>query len=395
MTTGGVDPVVGFILPTPDEIVSSINTSILGSTNPNLDLAPNQPMGQVIGAFAAQLALAWQALQTAYNGFNPDAAEGFLLDALSALTGTLRPQATPSTVVCQMVLAANTTVPAGSLINVSGSPATTFALQVDVIGTTAGTYLGTFASTALGPVAANASTLTVITNPVSGWTSVTNPANATPGTNIADDTQLRSVRTAELDAGGSGTPDALQAAMSEIAGVLQCYVLENRTNATDVNGLPPHSFEVIIYDSPTSPVSDSLIAQTIWNNKPAGVRATGAVTDGIAFDSQGNLHNIPFSRVTVLTLYANLSIVTNANFPANGIVAVKNAIATWAAANLGVGAEVVALAIKAAALTVAGVVDVPLLQMDLTASPTDTGNITISQFQIVSVVQSNILVNGT
>ena len=84
VTTAGLE------IKTVETILSELAARQRADIDVNLNTAADSPMGQVNGIFAAQLREAWEVLGVAYNGFNPDAVEGFLQDKLSALTGTLR-----------------------------------------------------------------------------------------------------------------------------------------------------------------------------------------------------------------------------------------------------------------------------------------------------------------
>jgi hypothetical protein len=69
-------------------------------------------------------------------------------------------------------------------------------------------------------------------------------------------------------------------------------VLENFTDVTDVNGLPPHSIEAIVLGG-----ADADIAQVIYETKAAGTRPHGTTFVNIT-DSSGNPQAIGFSRPT-------------------------------------------------------------------------------------------------
>jgi hypothetical protein len=299
----------GLQIPTVETLLQEVAEEQRANIDPNLNTTADDPIGQVNGIFCSHLREAWEALAVAYNGFNPDAAEGFLLESLSALTGTKRKAATKSRFVGARRITLNlddgTEVPAGSVVAVAGRPDVRFVTTETAINTS-----GVVANVAVaaeaevtGKVYANAGTLTVIATPVSGWNSVTNAQDAEVGEEEESETQLRQRRERELRATGSGTVDAIWADVLaiEVEGVqtvLSASVLENVEDVIDpATGLPAHSFEVVVYDGLAHVTPVNTIAQTIWDSKPAGIKPYGS-TSGTAKDAQGNPQTVPFTWST-------------------------------------------------------------------------------------------------
>lgn len=394
----------GFTPTTVDDEVAALNTLIWTTIDPGLDLDPDQPMGQAIAAFAEDYAELTELVATIYNAFNPDAAEGNLLANLAAISGT-RPQvATYSTVTCALLLNAGTTVPAGATAYVTGQPGNVWTLVNPVTnsGSIPGTFSGLFQSAQPGPQTAPALTLAVIASPQTGWISVYNPGPSTPGQSADTDTTLRQRREAELEGGGSADVDAVRSAVLK-TGVYSAFVFENTTNVTDSYGVPPHSIHVIVWDGyPTYTVSNSAIAQAIWQAKGQGVQAYGSTTQTVT-DSQGYTHTIGFDRCAVQ--YINVACTTTpSTLTTAQTAAVKTALTAYAegasytpAAPLvtgawQLGASILALPFHVAAIVPGVTTDVPTFAFDTTSTPTNTGNITLTGLQIAVI--NNITVNG-
>jgi|SRR5882672_1541454 len=389
----GVDS-TGFVGESFEEIVADMGTDALTTISPTLVLDPNQFIGQFIGIVAKKDAEIWEVGQIAYNAFNRNAAEGVQLDNIGDLTGTPRLAATKSFVTCTVNLGASFSQPPGVMTaNVVGQPNTKFVNRDTVTSTTAGNYSAVFQASVTGPVVANAGTLTVITTPVSGWNSVTNALDASLGTNIETDTAYRVRQRNELSATGSATVDGIRADVLRVPGVIECFVFENTTDAVDINGLPPHSFEVVIFDGTVPTASDAAILQTIWNDKPSGIATYGS-TSGTAVDSHGTTRTVYFSRATVLTVYMNFqNVVTDpAFFPGDGIAQIKAAAVLRGSQILTLGADVIALQFKGAALSVPGVVDVPTLLLGFSPSPSGTANLVVGIRQVARLDTTNIAV---
>jgi Baseplate J-like protein len=396
MTVYGWTP-NGYVAPTTQEIANDISTSIIAAIDPNLDTSPDQPMGQVIGIFANQLSSLWELGATVTSQMDPDQAEGELLDGLCALTGSRRRTATYSNCEVTLQISATTVVPEGTVLNVSGQPAnrwTLFANAYNNTGSTANVANCLFQSETPGPFIANPNTLTVIATPVIGLISATNPNAAILGIPEDTDAVLRVRREEEIGASGSGNVDAIRADLLETAGVQQAFVYENTSFVTDANGTPGKSFQPVIWDGVGASAANDAVAQTIWNAKDSGILSYGLIS-GNAVDSQGNVRVTNFQRATQVPIYVNLTTTLNGTQSANYGSLVKAALVNYADATWNLGVEVFALGLRAQALSIQGVLDVPTCNTGTSPSPTAANNIPISGLEIATLTTSNILVDGS
>lgn len=385
----------GFELPTVEELLADIGADQLSTIDPALDISPDQPLGQINAIVAKKLAEAWEALQTAYNAFSRAAAEGYLLDNLGLLTGTIRNPATKSRVLCTLNIDATTTIPQGSVINVAGQPTVRFELEEEFTSTTGPTtYKLYFSAIDSGPVAANAGTLTVITTPVAGWNSVTNDTDATLGAVEESDADYRLRQIEELAAPGSCTVDAIRAELLQIDGVLAAYVFENTTMVTDGDGVPPKAYECVIWDGETEDADDDVVGQTIWDNKPSGIETYGSI-DVTVEDSTGVERTVYFSRGTQVPVYFIYTLDVDVNtYPVDGDDQVKDIAVAKADDVLGLGSDVIALVFRAEALKVTGVIDVTDFRLGTAPAPSGTANISIASREIATLSTANITVNS-
>jgi hypothetical protein len=320
---------------TPGTILGDLAADQRATLDPNMDCEADAPMGQINGIFAERERSAWEALQVAWDGFNPDACEDFLLDALSAVTGTVRGAATASTVVLSLNLNAHTTVSAGALVSQLGEPGVVFRTDADIANATAGALAvtGPATCTILGRTVANAGTLTVIQTPTVGWNSVTNPNDAILGQERDTDPELRVRRVNELEASGAGTVDTIQAKVAAITNadgskpVLDSKVYENVSDYISPEGIPAHAVEAVIYDGAGENAPDNSVAQAVWDTKGAGITAFGNQS-GIATDKNGNPQLTPFSRAAIINGKIAITIETDVARPDDyaGDAALKAAI---------------------------------------------------------------------
>lgn len=321
MAVGDYVTAQGLKIPTVEELKTKCETDQRADMDPSIDTDADQPIGQLNGIFCSHLREAYEVLQIAFDGFDPDASEDSQLDSLAALTGTGREPSTKSKFVKSrhivLTIDANKTIPKETVFHVIGDPTVRFVLLADVVSTTAGDYPGEAECTEYGPIPCNANTLRVIATPVVGLTAVNNPLDVELGLAEDSNTDLRKRREAELRATGSATVDSLRSDILAIKfddgtkPVQTCTVFQNDQIDVDPDtGNPPKSLECLVYDGLTADCPDDTIAQTIWNGKPGGIQLVGN-TSGSAVDGTGKTRTVPFSRPTIREVKFKLSLLVD------------------------------------------------------------------------------------
>lgn len=390
----------GFVDKPLDVIIDDLETDQKAEMDSGLDVSSTSPVGQLNGTFGPAIRELWELGAALWSAIDPDKNTEAAQTAIAAWTGTVREGATKSTVVGRLNLDAGASVPAGSVASVAGNPSARFvtlAAATNSGGGPADFDVDMEAETA-GVVAANSGTLSNIDTPVSGWNSITNPLDATLGAAAETDGVLRERREDEIRATGGGAVDAIRADVLSLDGVSSCTVYENVTTVTDSDGVPAHSFEVVVTGG-----TDSEIAQQIFESKPAGIQAYGTTSE-TATDSQGVSHAIGFSRPAAVPLFIDITVAVNTDpsagpvYPADGDDQVKAAIAAWGQANLTVGADYYYRRLYSVVIGeddsegVDGVIDVTTLESDITASPTTEQNLTIASRSQGSIDTGDITV---
>jgi uncharacterized phage protein gp47/JayE len=384
----------GFRAPTIDEKISDLNAKFRANIDAGLDLEADQPMGQVVGTFGADIVSVWEILATVYNAMNPNAAEGNLLVNDCALSGT-RPQiATYSKVTGIMHLTAGTTVNAGAVASVVNQPTNTWVLTAPVTAVADGFYAGFFRSSLPGPFVAPAGTLLVINTPTVGWLTVGNSGDAVPGLAGDTDTTLRQKRERELTGQGSGDTDAIRAALLKMVGMIQAFVFENTTLVMDATGLPGKAFRAVVWDN--NILTDEAIATVIWKAKPTGIQPYGA-TLWYVTDSAGNRQLVGFDRAAQKRTYVTCTVTAAAGVSIGAAerLAIRQAIKAYADKTFNLGVSIVDLPFRASALVPTLTTDVPTFAFDFTPAPVNTGNLLITGLQIATVAIADISVNGS
>ena len=182
---------------------------------------------------------------------------------------------------------------------------------------------GEFTATTKGAVQAPTSSLIVIDTPINGVESIINDADATLGDETEEDAELKLRRETEIAQAGKATVDAIRASISEVLGVTSVLVFNNRTNNTDAFGRPPHSVDCVVEGGVNQDIADD-----IWDVIGAGITMYGDIEETVT-DSNGFFQKVYFSRPTDVTIWVEVDLTTDTNFPVDGIALVEAAILAY------------------------------------------------------------------
>jgi len=412
----------GLVIPAIADIRADFEADLREAFYAALPLGDKTLLGHIIGMLSNALGLLWERLEQVNSSQDPDKATKAALDALAVLTGTFRQPATKSYATLTLCGDDGTTVNAGSIVQSASSlslwdtrdtkttalltawaPTTLYAIDARVsnssrcyqciaTGTSAGSggpittaaditdgtahwaYLGeglaavdVFADCEVtGPVQGTANDLTAIQTPVAGWSSARNITDAIVGSDESTDEELRLIRKIELAGSGATTRDALRAALQKLANVTSVEVFTNRTDVTNGDGLPPHSFEALVLGGDAQSIVD-----TIADNQPDGIATySSSGTFGSHTDSEGNVETIYYTRPTSINVYADVTLEYDATYPTDGDTQVATAIALWGQQFIP-GQNVTPSAVGAQAFKVSGVTAVPqvLVYTDVIGTP--------------------------
>lgn len=233
--------------------------------------------------------------------------------------------------------------------------------------------------------------ITVLPSPPNGVNTSTNlypvgdnsyqDTNAEPfiiGKDQETDPELRGRAKESVSSGGDATHDALvNEILDTVDGVTSVSVYENKTDTdnTGTGGLPPHSFEAVVYGG------DGLdIAQTIFDKKAltsrdySGANGT-SVSKTVTADSNGQQFTIEFSRPTAVNVSITMDLVVSGTYVGN--TEIKDRIIEYiggdqsdgtVSVGLGVGEDVVLDEVED---IVTGQNDTGVIGFDMNASTTE------------------------
>lgn len=392
----------GFTRETLDDILQAIRAAELrpveeGGVSPNLDLSTSEPIGQINGIVAEALADNEELLEVCYHGFDDGALEGDQLEILAAFSGTLRRAKTKCQDVTEFNLDSGTVLPAGYMVRPPGDSTRAFETISAFTAPSTGWHEVPIRAINAGPVFVAAGNLTQIVSPLTGVNATENGADIDGGLNVETDSELRLRRRAELQRAGQTTLAATRSEISGLAGVISCRIFENNTSTENADGMPAHSFEVLVYDGFSPSVANADIAAVILANLGPGVRTHGN-TEVDILDSEGITHRIRFSRPTQKNVYVDIFArrVSGSTPPVDATTLLRDHMTAEANKLVSPGADVVALALRAIvynSITTKGytwLYDVQNLELGLSASPAGTANLEIADREIARFQIANV-----
>jgi uncharacterized phage protein gp47/JayE len=238
-------------------------------------------------------------------------------------------------------------------------------IEIDEIGTP-----GVFRGQDAGDFPAPATSVTVIDTPVSGLDRVSNLLDLQTGRDVETDAELRLRRIDSLQIGSVATLAAIRSRLlQDVDDVSEVAIYENRTDVTDGDGRPPHSFEsVVVGGDPQD------IGQMIWDTKPAGIQTFGNQTAVDVVDSNGDTQQMFFSRPVSMYAYVKVRFdgYDEETFPSDGIDTIKAAILEYGN-TLRIGEDMIRDRFYAPIFNsgVAGIGVITTLEIGLTDDPED------------------------
>lgn len=237
----------------------------------------------------------------------------------------------------------------------------------------------------LGSIEALSGTLTNIVNNISGLDRVENYLDAVKGSNIETDAEFRERRINALTGIAAARLEGIRSFLLIVDGVTSAKVFENDTNIVDAQGRPPHSIECLVLGG-----TDQDILEAVFDRKAAGIETHGSVS-GTVTDSQGVDHTTKFSRPTSVSIWLELDLTIDADYPADGDTLVEEAVLAHAA-TLDIGEDVIVYPYLITALGgIIGITDV-VIRIGIAASPTLDNNIIIDDVELAVFDSSRILI---
>jgi uncharacterized phage protein gp47/JayE len=300
----------------------------------------------LFAVLANELGNLGEALQSLNDQLDPDSAQGTQLDGIGALRGIARNQATHSTATVTLTGTAGTVIPQGKIVEGGGTDgAARWALTDDATIGGGGTVSATVQAVEAGAVAALATEIDTIVTPVSGWTAVSNAAAATAGRALETDSAYRLRQAASLQFAGSGSTNAIRAALTDLDYIDTAIVIENDTAASVTTGgvnLDPQSIAIIL-DPPGADLTTAQkeeIAETVYERLAAGIKTNGSDNVVTITGGDGLTKTVRWDDVADLSVTVAVTVVLDTGYVlADVSQAVKDAVAAYFA-DAAIGEEI-------------------------------------------------------
>lgn len=386
----GIQPDGSFVKPSATELFDDLVTSFKELFGDDIDTSEKSPEGQLIGKLSERDAKLYEVGEACYySKYHQYCVESQLDDAASQVFE--KRIMGRKTQVLGVTVTNNTDspylVPTGTLFRQSATLREFQSLAAVTIPSNGSTTID-LECTIEGPFSASVGSIDTIVNPVNGLTTVNNSISAIvkEGRYKESNTEFRRrIQLKKIKSRG-GIVSAIAAMVyEEVAGVTYTSWRENRKNTTDINGLPPSTFEIIV-----SGGNDQDVAKKIDEGNPAGIDSHGSITVTVV-DSEGNTFDIKFSRITDVDIYLVVDLIVDSNYPVDGDLIVKDLLSNVLFEK---AQTVYNWTLSAPISVVKGISNLDIYQ-GTSPSPTTKNNITIPNNSKATIKAENITINKT
>lgn len=316
----------GVIVADTEQTLTTVQEEYKSAFGDDLVVTPDTPQGVLITAETLARDAVIRNNAALANQINPNIAGGVFLDAIMALTGSVRDAAERSFVSATLTGVPNTIIPAGvrAATNPEGDE---FELVSTVVLDLTGLAVGEFQSVEYGAIPAAAGDLTDIVSGVLGWENITNATDATLGRAEQSDQAARTYRRNTLAIQGQSVAESITSGLYAVDNVRSLQFRENITNATatiDGISLVAHSVWACV-DGGT----DIDVASMLLRKKAAGANFNGGTEIVIRETFSGQDYSVKFERPTSIPVQAKVTIRQNSQVP-DPVASIKAAILAYA-----------------------------------------------------------------
>lgn len=314
----------GVIVPDTSTLRDDVESEYRSVFGQDLDVNPETPQGALITLEVENRDAVVRNNAELANQINPDLAGGIFLDAIWALMGGQRFDATHSFLSqVKFTGIAETIIP-------QGSQAAT--LNGDLFETTKtliigkdGSVTGDMRAIETGAVECGVGQLNKVASSVLGWETVHNPSNAVLGRDAESDLQSRRRRKQTLAKNTVSVGEAITSALYELEGVRSLAYRENYTDQPmmfDGITLVPHSIYVCVEGG-----DKEAIARSLLRTKTLGAAFNGSEEVEVLETISGQIYPVKFDRAKEIVLFCRVT-VKKATVDAQTII--PAAVESWA-----------------------------------------------------------------
>lgn len=314
----------GVIIPDTAELRAAVEDEFRAVFGQDLDVSPETPQGALITMETENRDAVVRNNAELANQINPDIAGGVFLDAIWALMGGQRWDATQS-ILTQVEFGGvpGTIIPKGSLAETLAGDQ--FATTKPLIIGKDGKITGDMRAVETGPVECPAGKLNTVASSVLGWETVSNPTSAVLGRVAESDLQSRRRRKLTLAKNTVSVGEAITSALYELEGVRSLAYRENYTDtpmSLDGITLVPHSVYVCVEGGESGE-----IARALLRTKTIGAAFNGSEEVEVSEPVSGQTYTVKFDRAKEIVLFCR---VTVKKTPLDAQTIIPAAVESWA-----------------------------------------------------------------
>ncbi|MGJ7259879.1 baseplate J/gp47 family protein [Morganella morganii] len=295
----------GVIIPDTAELRAAVEDEFRAVFGQDLDVSPETPQGALITMETENRDAVVRNNAELANQINPDIAGGVFLDAIWALMGGQRWDATQS-ILTQVEFGGvpGTIIPKGSLAETLAGDQ--FATTKPLIIGKDGKITGDMRAVETGPVECPAGKLNTVASSVLGWETVSNPTSAVLGRVAESDLQSRRRRKLTLAKNTVSVGEAITSALYELEGVRSLAYRENYTDtpmSLDGVTLVPHSVYVCVEGGESGE-----IARALLRTKTIGAAFNGSEEVEVPEPVSGQTYTVKFDRAKEIVLFCRVTV---------------------------------------------------------------------------------------
>lgn len=310
----------GITAPTYAEVLEYLKAQYRAIYGPDTYLESDSQDGQLLAVFASSINDANATAIAIYNSFSPSSAQGAALASNVKINGIAKKAASYSSADLLLVGQAGTQISNGMAKDGNGNK---WALPAMVTIPPSGSITVTATCQTIGAVAAAAGTITQIGTPTYGWQTVTNAAAVAVGAPVETDAALRQRQSVSTALPSLTVLDGIIGAVSNISGVTRVAAYENDTDATDANGIPPHSISLVVEGGDSAAIANAIAAK---KTPGSGTYGTTAI---VVQDVYGRPITIRFYRPAAAAITATVNLKALTGYTTQTGAAIQQAVSDY------------------------------------------------------------------
>lgn len=313
----------------PDEtdvlagVQADINTAFGGGVSSSL----SSPQGQLAQSVTAIIGDKNDQIAEVVNNVDPDKADGRWQDAIARIYFIDRTPASGTVVTGTCTGLVGTVIPVGSMAqDVNGY---LYASLAAATIPSTGSVQVDFQCQTTGPVACPVGALTRIYIQVTGWDTITNTTAGTEGVDVESRADFEYRRKLSVAANAVNSVQAVYAAVLDVDGVLDAYVIDNPKGTVVNTGSTSYPVAAHSIYVACSGGAAADIATAIWSKKSNGCDYNGNtsyVVQDANYDVPRPSYTVTWVTPTAVPIYFSIQVVNNPNMPSNIIPLIQAAM---------------------------------------------------------------------